>query len=73
MCPPNTRKQDTDQVKFCQEHLLTRYLYFFWAGGLSGPLKDQPNDFMFFFGQGFLIIEDVLAQPSPRFIFILIC
>ena len=73
MCPPNTPKQDTDQVKFCLKHLLILdktdlVLIFFQGdgGGLPGPLKDQPNDFMFFWGQGFLIIGNgILAQPSP--------
>ena len=55
-CTSNTPKQDTDQVKFCLQYLLilhkTDYLLYFleWGGlgGLPGPLKDQPNDFMFF-------------------------
>ena len=45
LCPPNTPKKDTDEVKLCLEHFLildkTR-------GGFPCVLKDQLNDFIFF-------------------------
>ena len=43
------------------------------GGGLLGPLKDQPNDFMFFFGSRLPYNREGHPGPAqpPQFIFVL--